>query len=251
MLLLFFSARMYCQNLAVNPGFEDWEKVTRPAGWSHVEKCTKDSNEVHSGKYSCKHTGLSSTSDLGQNIAVTPGVDYTLSLFYKTGVPSEGNGSRIRCYWKDSGGNSISDPATDDIMRPGKYLKSSVWAQFSITVKAPETASTFYLEVRTNSNSMIYWDDFLFCETAPLSIKDESNLTPSVFPNPTHDFIMLRNISGSICAELIDVNGLECSRYDTRSSDETSVPTELLKPGIYFLRIVYPKRTIVIKIIKE
>lgn len=251
-LLLMVSSVCPAQNLVSNPGLEVWEKPTRPSGWNHVEKCTKDSAEVHSGRYSCKHSGgTSTTSDLAQSIPVSAGIDYTLSLFYKTGTPSDGKGSRIWCYWKDPENNSISDPETDPVMRPSEYLESSVWRQFSINVRAPAGAVAFWLEVRTNSNSLMYWDDFVFGETVIVSAPGPENAVAEVFPLPANDAITLRNIGGSDRAELIDHMGNIILTTDTRGMNETHLHMTGFKKGIYFLRVHYPGRITVLKVVKE
>jgi hypothetical protein len=165
-LLLSMELIVHSQNLVANPGFEKWQTITRPEGWSVTQNCQKDSVSFQSGIYSCLHFGgTTSAKYLGQTIPVIPRKQYRLSLLYKTAVTGTGNGCRIWCYWKDEAGNSITDASTDDILRPSKYLKSDTWQPFSTEViAAPSNAASFYLEVRTYQNSITNWDDFVFEE---------------------------------------------------------------------------------------
>ena len=120
MFLIVISSPCYSQNLVSNPDFETWKSITKPASWTHADNCLKDSLSVHTGKYSCRHAGGSTTSHLGQFITVTPGKEYKFSIFYLTGDTSTGRGSRIWCYWKNDTLSSIIDPASDTIMRPSE-----------------------------------------------------------------------------------------------------------------------------------
>lgn len=249
--LIWLAAIINGQNLAVNPGMEVWEKVTRPAGWTHVEKCTKDSTEVHSGRYSCLHTGGTTTSDLGQNISVASGKDYTLSFYYMTGALTAGKGSRIWCYWKDLNGVNLTDPATDELMRPSTYLKAAVWEKFTLTVKAPENAAVFYLEVRTNTSSSMYWDDFEFSETTTVNIGNTENSEPYLFPVPARNFITVRNINEAESIEIIDPRGFRLVYAEVRGMEDITLPVEEFEAGMYFLIIRSKSRYKVLRFIRE
>jgi hypothetical protein len=52
-LLINVSLLSFPQNLIVNPGFETWEKLNKPAGWTTAQSCLKDSVSINSGNYSC------------------------------------------------------------------------------------------------------------------------------------------------------------------------------------------------------
>ena len=83
-LLLAMELVIYSQNLVINPGFETWVKIDKPGSWTHAENCLKDSSTLITGNYSCLHSGgATSTSDLGQTISVSPGMDYILSFIIK------------------------------------------------------------------------------------------------------------------------------------------------------------------------
>ena len=155
---------------------------------------------MHSG-------GVTTTSDLGQVIPVTPGKEYRLSLFNKTITTSTGKGSRIWCYWKDAENNSLYDIATDAIMRPSQYLKSETWQEFSISVFAPPEAAAFYLEVRTNTNSIAFWDDFKFEEQITTSYRETTESLIRIYPNPASDKVHLTGLAGGDRILLYDLNG--------------------------------------------
>ncbi|MBN2697434.1 MAG: carbohydrate binding domain-containing protein, partial [Bacteroidales bacterium] len=163
MMLFFLVSVISAQNLVLNPGFESWDNATTPTDWTHVESVDQESVEVHSGTYSAKHTG--GTKDLGQTIPVTGGLTYHLSLWYKV-ASGDGSDARIWSYWQDEGAN-LNDNAAELRGPNNSYLPGSTeWQQYSCVVTAPDTATDLYLEVRTYSGAVVYWDDFLLEETA-------------------------------------------------------------------------------------
>ena len=151
------------QNLVLNPGFENWDDATTPTDWTTVESVSQEDVELHSGSYSAKHTG--GTSDLGQTIAVTGGQNYQLSFWYKV-ESGDGEDARIWCVWEENG-NRLYDDTGGEIRGPdGGYLSSGSgeWLQYSTTTTAPANATDLYLEVRTYSGSVTYYDDFVLEE---------------------------------------------------------------------------------------
>jgi hypothetical protein len=153
-LLLSLEHFLFSQNLVVNPGFETWVTSTNPDGWTIAQNCLSNSTITNSGLYSCQHSGsASSRSDLSQIISVIPGKEYILSYFNKT-ILNTGVGCRIWCDWLDKDNQTIDDLVSKPLMHPTKYLKNDAWQQFSITIKAPDVAVSFKLEVRTYSNSI-------------------------------------------------------------------------------------------------
>jgi hypothetical protein len=247
---LFMGLNLYSQNLVVNPGFESWEKITKPAGWVHVESCLKDSAFVVSGKYSCQHSGgATSTNDLGQTIPVSPGTEYTLSLYFRTVLTSSGNGARIWCYWKNSGGTSITDPSTDAILRPSKYMKSDSWQQFSIKATAPASAVEFYLEVRTYPNSITYLDDIVFEESITTDNPEEKIRTLIIYPNPAHENLVINNIPHLQHIDILDLKGTIVMTSGFRGETTATIPLAGLHDGLYIIRIVTCDRVFVRKFI--
>ncbi len=240
------------QNLVINPGFESWDKITRPSGWTTAESCTKDSVSMVSGAYSCNQTCSTTTSKcLGQSLGVIPGREYQLTFHYRTSASTTGNGCRIWCYWKNSSGASISDPATDNILRPSKYLKSEIWQQFSITVTAPSEAVTFYLEVRTYPNSSANWDDFVFAETILNNSEQISGKQIIVYPNPACSMLYISNLHKAKRIDIQYLTGTDAFSCIVPDSPQISIPLADFQPGIYLIRITCADEVIVRKFIKE
>ncbi len=252
MLISAFRIALFSQNLVVNPGFESWEKITKPSGWVHAENCLKDSSEVISGLYSCRHTGgATTTSDLGQTIPISSGSEYSLSFFYKTDITSTGNGVRIWCYWKNADGSSITDPVTDAVLRPSKYLKSSTWEQFSLNIVAPSEAVAFYLEVRTYPNCAAYWDDFVFAETITTGVTERTDLLPVIYPNPAISILSITNTQAMHHIDIMSISGINIWSADLNGENTYTVPVDRLPVGIYIIRIQTSSKTITRTFIKK
>lgn len=237
MLLQLPALMLYSQNLVVNPGFETWSILSKPAGWTHAENCRKDSLTIFAGSYSCSHSGgVSSSSDLGQTIQIAAGMDYVLNFRYRTCPGTTGNGARIWCYWKDQSGSNVTDPATDDIMRPSKYLKSDDWSQFSVTLAAPANAAALYLEVRTYPGSGTWWDDFSLTLRTTSSIEDGLVAGFRVFPVPAGNTLNFESGIPVTKVELADITGriLMTSRHEQAYSG--SLNLSAIPPGLYLLR---------------
>jgi len=251
-LLLALELASFSQNLVANPGFETWGKITKPSGWTTAQNCLKDSSFIISGNYSCLHSGgATSRSDLGQTIAVLPGKEYALSFYYKTVITSSGNGARIWCYWKDAEGNSITDPSTDALLRPSKYMKSDTWQQVSISIAAPPEAVSFYLEARTYSNSIAYWDDFAFEENVVTYDPEEKQSYIKVYPNPAHEYLIISNIQSLQYIDIKDFTGI-CRWSSGFSGEQTvTIPVSGLPDGLYIISIRTTDKLITRKFIKK
>jgi hypothetical protein len=240
------------QNLIINPGFESWTRVNKPNGWTHAENCLKDSIVFSSGKYACMHTGgATATSDLGQTMTVSPGKKYSLSLYYRTSITSTGNGVRIWCYWKDASGNSLSDPLTDDILRPSKYMKSGTWQQFSVNMTSPPEAVAFYLEVRTYPNSTVYWDDFVFEEAVATGDNENIWLLPYIYPVPASNYLFVRNIPDLQRIEILSIKGNTVWSAEFSGESGATIPVDGFTPGMYIIIIRSSDKDITRKFIKK
>ncbi len=254
---LFFVLFVFCvngilsQNLVINPGLENWDSSTKPTGWTTSTKCTSEPAVFHTGILACMHSGsASSRGDLGQLIEITAGKTYTLSLYYLTGVPTTGVGARVWCYWKNSEGTSITDPATDDLLRSA-YLSSPTWAQYSVNVTAPPGTTALYLEVRTYINSITYWDDFVLQESIATDVFQNEMPEISIYPNPAEDHLFIRNTERFSLAEIINLNGASLKTITLNNSAELIIPVNDLARGIYMLKLRNGDRTIMKKFIKE
>jgi Secretion system C-terminal sorting domain/Carbohydrate binding domain len=234
-LLTIVSHRLLSQNLVANPGFEKWDKLNKPAGWAVAQNCVKDSVYIRSGKYSCRHEG--GTKYLGQTLPVNPDKKYRLSFFYKTTITGTGNGCRIWCYWKDTDGNNLTDANTDEILRPSKYLKSEIWQQFSADFSTPAGAVSFYLEVRTYSNSISYFDDFLFEENIATSAPEDELSEINIYPNPASDYLIINNISDFKYIDIQNLSGITIFSFACSGEKSVSIPVSDLPNGIYVIRL--------------
>ena len=246
-LFLLVSLFSISQNLVINAGFENWEKSTRPVGWTTVQNCLKDSLYIHSGLYSCRHDG--GTKYLGQTITVIPGKHYMFSFFYKTVITGTGNGCRIWCYWKDLNGNNLTDILTDDILRPSKYLKSDTWQQFSADFSAPVGSASIYLEVRTYTNSTSYFDDFVFETDGTTGFREDKVPEIKIYPNPVSDFVTICIKSKIESIILQNMAGITLWSAAHPCSESVIVPVSGLPGGTYIISIHTSGKMITRKII--
>ena len=250
-LLLAINIASHSQNLIVNPGFELWSNITRPVGWSTAQNCLKDSVNTISGIYSLRHEGGTTTKYLGQTIEVIPLRDYMLSMFYKTEITANGNGCRIWCYWKDNEGNSLSDPATDAILRPSKYMKSDVWDQFSTSISAPSNAAALYLEVRTYPNSIAYYDDFILEENIATSNNENEFSEIRIYPNPVCDNLNINNIHNFSHINIRSITGFTVWSSLLNGEANISIPVAELPDGLYIISIYGSGNMVSVKFIKN
>jgi hypothetical protein len=239
----------FSQNLVVNPGFELWEKANKPAGWTTAQNCLKDSASIMSGKYSCRHDG--GTKYLGQLLPVVRGKQYNLTFFYRTIITGTGNGCRIWCYFKDEQGNNLADPATDDILRPSKYLKNDIWQQFSVVFPTPQGATSFYLEIRTYQNSTAFFDDFTLEEIVSAYVPEKRFSEIKIYPNPSVSDITIGNVFNlrQVCIQNLSGTTLWSSGYNGELT--VTIPVSELPDGLYIVRIITSEGVILRKFIKH
>jgi hypothetical protein len=248
-LLTIVGHNTFSQNLVVNPGFEKWDKINKPSGWAIAQNCLKDSVYIISGNYSCRHEG--GTKYLGQMLPVNPDKKYRLSFFYRTTISGTGNGCRIWCYWKDADGKNLTDINTDDILRPSKYLKSDTWQQFSAEFSPPAGAASFYLEVRTYSNSISYFDDFDFEENIATFTPEDGLSEIRIYPNPVVDILTIDNLS---CIERISIQNLwgKIIWWSVFNGEEiVLIPVSGFLDGVYLVSIQSRDKRITRKVIKK
>lgn len=248
-LLINMSLLSFSQNLIVNPGFETWEKPNKPAGWTTAQSCLKDSVSIKSGIYSCRHDG--GTKYIGQALTIEPGKQYRLTFFYKTAITGSGNGCRIWCYWKDSGGNNLTNVSTDDIIRPSKYLKSDTWQQFSADFASPAGSAFFYLEIRTYANSTTWLDDFVFEENVSTYSPEEKDSDITIYPNPAHDFLTISSVTGLKHIYIQSLTGTIIWLSDLSGEETVTIPVSGFPNGIYIIRICTRGKLIIRKFVKR
>ena len=152
------------QEMMLNGGLETWTNTTRPTDWDTYQDIAQESTEKHAGSYSAKQTKDASKGrvNLTQNIPkITVGKSYTITFWYKIAVA--GKPVKIWCNFRDNDGGFIggNDP---DIIRANLDINGNSWTKYEATVTAPATAVKFWFEIRTYSNTTVYWDDFSFLQ---------------------------------------------------------------------------------------
>jgi Secretion system C-terminal sorting domain len=237
-LLLSMEHYSFSQNLVVNPGFENWGKVTKPTGWNTAVNCQKDSLNIISGNYSCRHSSdISETKNLGQLISVDPGTQYKLSFFYKTEIINNEHGCRIWCAWMDALGTDITDESAKLILQPSSYMKSDNWQEFSIEISSPPNASFFHLEVRTYQSSIAYFDDFVFQKNVTTGLPEEKSPELKIYPNPVHNLLNISNINNMQHIDIQNLSGITLRSFNFPGEKSASIPLSGLTNGLYILRI--------------
>jgi len=237
-LFLIAGQTIISQNLVINPGFESWETPSKPQGWTLAQNCESNTAFIISGVYSCKHSGtITERSDLSQTIQVTAGKEYRLSYYCRTEVTGTGAGARIWCYWKDSEGVAIDDPATKSILQPTGYIKNTVFQQYSLTAMAPAGAVSFNLEFRTYKNSSAWWDDIVFEENVITDVSGSEENMIKIYPNPCTNYLTISNITCLQHIEIQAITGLKIKESRFNCEEEVIIPVSDLRDGVYIIRI--------------
>jgi hypothetical protein len=224
----------YSQNLVTNPGFETWQKVNKPNGWTSALGCLKDSAIILSGNYSCRQAATSDSRELGQLIPVSEGSLYRISFWYRN--ESSGNGCRIWSNWKDGEGNAIDDAPSLPLLHSG-FLKSESWKQYTADVTAPPTATYFNLIIRTLPNSVTYWDDVVFEENVATYNSEHISHDISIYPNPASDYLIISNINNMQLIEIRTLTGTGIWTSGINGEERLIIPVSGLKNGIYIINM--------------
>jgi hypothetical protein len=161
LMTLCLTVTSFGQELMLNRGLEIWTTDTNPTNWTKAEGLTK-STDANTGSFSAKQTKDASRGrvNLTQNISkITVGESYSITFWYKIAVA--GKPVKIWCNFRDNTGDFIggNDP---DVLRANLDVNGNAWTKFETTVTAPAKAVKFWFEVRTFSNTTVYWDDFSF-----------------------------------------------------------------------------------------
>lgn len=82
------------------------------------------------------------------------------------------------------------------------------------------------------------------------SLQKVENTVFSIFPNPTSDKIMIRNLNSGSEIELLTVDGKLVESYMFSSAEQNTVSVGHLAAGMYYLKIVSGNRTEMHKIVK-
>ena len=163
LMTLCLTVTSFGQELMLNGGLETWTTDTNPTDWTKAEGVVK-STDTNTGSFSAKQTKDASKGrvNLTQNIPkITVGKSYTITFWYKIAVA--GKPVKIWCNFRDNNGGFIggNDP---DVLRANLDVNGNSWTKYEATVTAPTAAVKFWFEVRTYSNTTVYWDAFSFLQ---------------------------------------------------------------------------------------
>ena len=243
------------QEMILNGGLENWDDNTTPTSWTKAENTTKDATEIHGGSFSAKHVG--GTKDLSQTITgVVAGDSYTITLWYKVDVETDGTDIRIWSYWKDAGNSSITDEATDDKIRGGDnsngYLSNNFgsWAKYEVTITAPAGAEAFYFELRTYKGVTVYWDDLSFYHNATASVKNNAIEGFATYPNPITNKNVTISTNSASAKEVAIFSIIGKKVFSTSFSGlKKSLDVSSVNAGIYILKVTEGGKTATKKLV--
>ena len=226
--------QLNAQNLIINPGFESWQKISKPSGWTTALACTKDSAFIYTGSYSCKQVTTTISKEIGQLIPVTSGKQYTVSFHYRNDLTETVNGCRLWSNWNDIDGNSISDAESLSLLHSG-YLKSDTWTQYTVEVTAPAAAHFFNLIIRTLPNSITFWDDVSFEESIPVYNHETCYNHISIYPNPAYDHLNINNLQNIQSIDVYIIIGIKVWSKIITCEESLLIPLAGFKDGIYVI----------------
>ena len=234
-----YTMNLFSQNLVVNPGFESWQKINKPTGWTTALGCLKDSSCTLSGEYVCRQTATSDSRELRQVFTVTEGKQYNISFWYRNETGGTGNGCRIWSNWKDADGNSLDDAMSQPLLHSG-FLKSDSWKQYSAAVTAPATAVSFNLIVRTLPNSVTFWDNIVFEESVPTYSNELISNDIRIYPNPAASYLTISKLTNFQLIEIQTLTGIKVWTSVIKGEERLIIPLSGLKNGIYIINMYSP-----------
>lgn len=149
------------QNLVPNPGFESG-LAPWAGGWvAGYTDPDIDTTLPHGGLNSAKYNNPAATTGFFQDIAITPGAQYTLSFWYKSSASSK---ARIWSNFKDTAGSPVylnASASADPLRNNNSFLAAaSSWTLITLNFTAPSDAVVFTLHVRAYSGAVVSYDDF-------------------------------------------------------------------------------------------
>ena len=182
------------QEMMLNGGFESWELDMTPTDWFRAEGVIK-STDANTGVFSAKQIN-SATSGNIRLTQIIPGViageSYTITFWYNIAADA-GSVVKMESFFKDSGNASLTGTTAGIALE----VNGNAWAKYEQTVTAPATATKLYFELRTYSNTTVYFDDFSFVRNpfiwtgaANSNYNDASNWSTYTVPKQNYDIII-------------------------------------------------------------
>lgn len=242
-LVVSVNINLAAQNLAINPGFEEWETINKPSGWTLAQSCAKEDAILFSGSSSCLQSAGSESMSLSQRITVTPGKLYTLTINYLTSPLTQGNGCRLWCRWVDATGTLFDDAATKAQMQ-SDYFRSTTWNTHTITITAPPAAASINLLIRTLPYSTTYWDDIRFEEATPTLATTDDYEGIIIYPVPAGECLHIKNITGISRLEILNLAGSVLKSVSVYGQPECTIHTGDLSIGVYMIRFYHEENII-------
>lgn len=254
LMTLCLTVASFGQEMLLNGGLDNWDDSTTPTDWTKAEVLTQ-SADAYSGSFSAVRDGGSGTKDLSQTITgIAAGDSYTVTIWYKV-TAGDDSDARIWSYWKDDSNSSVTDTATDDLLRGGSgsgYLDNNggVWTKYEASVTAPTGATRFYFELRSYSNSTVYWDDLSFFKNSTASVKNNAIEGFATYPNPitNNTFTITSNSSSKKEFAIFNVLGKKVLSSNF-SSVKSNVDVSAISAGIYILKVTEEGKTATKKLV--
>ena len=256
-LYLIFNASTFGQEMLLNGGLENWDDTTTPTDWTKAEALTQ-SAEAHSGSFSAKREGSSSTKNLCQTITgIIPGESYTFIAWYKV-TAGDDKDARVWSTWKNGSSTvyhvgTASDRSQDPLRGPNNgYFDNNggVWSKYEITITAPSGVDSFYYEVRSYQNSTTYWDDLSFVKNSTASLKNNAISGFATYPNPVSEGILNISSASSSTKNLTIFNLLGKKVLSSSFSGiKKDIDVSSINAGMYILKVTEEGKTATKKLV--
>jgi hypothetical protein len=179
--------------------------------------------------------------------------------------------SRIRFIYDGTISVIDGDPGALAYVPTGATFDTDVWYNFSIVHNVFDLTVEYYLDgvliytgqligatnvenfaiTNDNYDSSAYFDNITV--TASLANNEVANSKFSTYPNPAKNVINVANTTDALIStiEITDLNGRIVKTSSFSNISEAQVSVSELAQGIYTMKIVSDKGTVVKKIIKE
>lgn len=231
-------------NLVTNPGFETWTDGSKPDSWifdKTTATLSKESSIVKSGSASLKIV-TTATYWVTQNVPVTPGTTYTISLNYYIGA-GDGTDFRIWSNFININGTTTTYnkmSLTDSLALKGPggntttgYFadEKGAWKTYSYTVTAPAGYNYLQFQVRTYTGSTIYLDDFSV--TAGSTTNTTNPSANSTIAYVSGKDLVITNVANQSAVEIFSALG---SKVKSATIENGKVDISDLSKGLYIVR---------------
>jgi hypothetical protein len=239
--------------LNTNGSLENWPDATAaPEGWFMTQSLldngsiAKVTGDAADGDVSVKIASPSSSNYQAglADIAVTPGTQYTVTFWYKTG----GDSARFRFWgqWRDANGTV---DVTNDPFQIGTYIETATneWTQVTISSTAPAGATILRASFRNYSNSSDLYIDDVVLSDGTVSVKDNNIAGLSVYPNPVSGNTLYVTSNNSIekSVAIFDVLGKQVVNTTT-SNGAININ---LNAGVYIVKVTEEGKTATRKLV--